>query len=241
MRRLLATLLLLATVPLLTWAAGVEDQLPAPPPAVMLDAELAVPLGAPLLSRATGEAVVPDGVVEAEWDRAPVLIVPLHRGLHGDEPAGMMELRSLHDEEQVYILARWPSDTPGGEPGVWRNFLTVHWRLVDSGEVSGEATGSEGLACTVACHTATAGGEGQLIGIRNETIPPSLDDDLPTGGGWTKGEWILEWGRRRVSDSPYDQDMVDPSRGYRFFVKVFEGQEDRADPVSDVHELRLAW
>ena len=91
----------------------------------------------------------------------------------------------------------------------------------------------------MACHTATADGEGRLVGIRNETIPPGLDDDLPSGGGWSEGEWILEWARSRVSDSPYDQDVADPAQAYRFFVKILEGHEDSADPVSDVHELRL--
>jgi hypothetical protein len=235
---LLATLLLLALVPLLAWAGRAGTQPPAPPPA-MIDAELGVPLAASLLSIHTSEALALDGVVEAAWEQAPLLHVPLHRGLHGVEPAGSMELRSLHDDERVYLLARWPSLTPGGEPGVWRNLLTVHWRLHDSGQVSGEPTGSEGLACTVACHTATADGEGRLVGIRNETIPPGLDDDLASGGGWSEGEWILEWARQRVSGSPYDQDVTDPAQGYRFFVKILEGHEDRADPVSDVHELRL--
>jgi hypothetical protein len=199
-------MLLLASVPLLTWAARAGAQLPAPPP-VMVDAELGVPLAPPLLSVTTSEPVALDGVVEAA---------------------------------RVYVLARWPSETPGGEPGVWRNLLTVHWRLQESEQVTGDSTGSEGLACTVACHTTTADGEGRLVGIRSETIPPGLGDDLPSGGGWSEGEWILEWARRRVSESPYDQDLTDPAVGYRFFVKVFEGREDGADPVSDLHELRLA-
>jgi hypothetical protein len=151
-----------------------------------------------------------------------------------------MELRSLYDQEKVYFLARWPAATPGGEPGAWRNLLTVHWRLVDPGLVSGESTGSDGLACTVACHTATADSEGRLVGIRNETIPPGLDDDLDSGGAWAEGEWLVEWSRARVSPSPYDQHLTDPGLGYRFFVKVFQGLEGRADPVSDVHELRLS-
>jgi hypothetical protein len=152
----------------------------------------------------------------------------------------MVELRSLQDAENVYFLMQWTAETPGGEPGVWRNLLTVHWRLVDRGLVSGEATGSQGLACTVGCHTATADGQGRLIGMRSETIPPGLDDDMPSGGGWSKGEWLVEWSRPKVSTSPYDQDVADPERGYRFFVKLFLGLEDSPDPVSDVHELRLA-
>jgi hypothetical protein len=204
-----------------------------------LDPDLGVPIGQPLLSAATAAEPVMDGVLEAAWDEAPPLAVPLHYGLHGDEPAGTMELRSLHDGANVYFSARWPSAAPGGEPDTWRNLLTVHWRLVDPGQVSGESTASEGLACTVGCHTATADGQGRLVGIRAETIPPGLEEDLPAGGGWSAGQWLLEWSRPRVSDNPYDQDLTDPARSYRFFVKLFLGLEGQADPVSDVHELRL--
>jgi hypothetical protein len=105
--------------------------------------------------------------------------------------------------------------------------------------VSGESTGSEGLACTVGCHTSTADGLGQLVGIRSETIPPGLNDDLPSGGGWSAGEWLLEWSRPKVSESPYDQNLDDPTQAYRFFVKLFLGLEERPDPTTDVHELRL--
>lgn len=181
-----------------------------------------------------------DGVVEAAWEQAPVLDVPLHYGLHGDQQAGVLALRSLHDAENVYFLARWPAASHGGEPNVWRNLMTVHWRLVDPGYVSGQSTGSDGLACTVGCHTATADGQGQLAGIRPETIPPGLSEDLPAGGGWSDGEWLLEWSRPKVSESPYDQNLTDPGLPYRFFVKLFLGLEGQADPVSGVHELRLS-
>jgi hypothetical protein len=240
-RRTLTIALLLVAVPLLALVVGQGGAPSVPLPAPAQDPELGVPIGEPLLSSPAGLAPAMDGVVEEEWEQAPALTVPLHYGLHGIEPAGEIELRSLHDAERVYFLARWPSDVPGGEPGAWRNLLTVHWRLVDAGLVSGESTGSDGLACTVACHTATADGKGQLIGIRNETIPPGLEDDLPAGGGWSQGLWTMEWSRPRLSPSPYDQHMIDAAHSYRFFVKLFLGREGQADPVSDVHELRLGW
>lgn len=205
----------------------------------MTDPDLGVLIGEPLLSVVTDTPPMMDGAVDSAWERAPVLSAPLHYGLHGDEPAGTVELRSLHDEANVYFLARWPAATHGAEPDVWRNLFTVHWRLVDPGEVSGESTGSQGLACTVGCHTVTADGQGRLIGIRSETIPPGLDLDLPSGGGWSAGEWLLEWSRPKVSESPYDQNLVDPAQSYRFFVKLFLGLDGRPDPVSHVHELRL--
>jgi hypothetical protein len=235
-----------------------------------------VPIGAPLHSLRLDAPPIIDGRVDDLWDQAPALDVPLHYGLHGDEPAGLVELRSLHDAERVYFLARWPagrSQAAGGEPNVYRNLMTVHWRLVPAGagQVSGESTASEslageslaseslaseslaseslaseslageGLACTVGCHTVTASGDGRLVGIRSETIPPGLEEDLPAAGGWSAAAsgWLLEWSRPKVSPSPYDQDLHDPDRGYRFFVKLFLGLEDRPDPVSDVHELRL--
>ncbi len=231
-----ATFGLLLAVPLLVWAAGQGAASPPPP---RLDPDLGVPIGEPLRSVAVEAPPVMDGVVETAWASAPVLTTTLHYGLHGEEPAGAVALRSLHDAERVYFLARWPAETPGSEPNVWRNLATVHWRLVDPGEVSGESTGSEGLACTVGCHTATATGGGTLIGIRAETIPPGLNEDLPSGGGWSAGEWLLEWSRPKVSASPYDQNLTDPAQGYRFFVKLFRGLADRPDPTTDVHELRL--
>jgi hypothetical protein len=228
--------LLLLALTLLVWAVR---QWAASPPDPRLDPDLGLPIGEPLHSTAVDTAPVVDGIVEAAWEHAPALNTPLHYGLHGDESAGTVELRSLHDDSNVYFLARWPAKSHGGEPNVWRNLATIHWRLVDSGEVSGESTGSQGLACTVGCHTATAGDEGQLVGIRAETIPPGLEDDLPSGGGWSDGEWLLEWSRPRLSASPYDQDLTDPAQGYRFFVKLFQGLDDRPDPVTNVHELRL--
>jgi hypothetical protein len=239
-RRTLTIALLLVAVPLLALVVGQGGAPPVPLPAPILDPELGVPIGAPLLSPPAELPLVIDGVVDEVWEQAPALTAPLHFGLHGVEPAGEIELRSLHDAERVYFLARWPADVPGGEPDAWRNLLTVHWRLVDIGLVSGESTGSPGLACTVACHTATADGQGQLIGIRSETIPPGLEEDLPAGGGWTQGLWTLEWSRPRISPSPYDQNMADAAQNHRFFVKLFLGQADQADPVSDVHELRLS-
>ena len=240
MKRWPATLVLLAVVPLLILALRVGAAPPTPTPAPMLDPELGVPLGEPLLSTATDLGPAMDGAVEAAWEQAPVLAVPLYNGLHGDERAGMLALRSLHDAENVYFLARWPAETHGGEPDVWRNLMTVHWRLVDPGQVSGESTGSEGLACTVGCHTATADGQGRIVGIRPETIPPGLSEDLPAGGRWVDGEWLLEWSRPKVSDSPYDQNLTDPDQPHRFFFKLFLGLMGQPDPVSHVHELRLS-
>jgi hypothetical protein len=240
MRDWFAGLVLLAAAPLLILAVEGGDNPPPPLPAPVLDPELGVPIGAPLRSMATDLSPVMDGMVEAEWEQAPLLTVPLHYGLHGDEQAGALELRSLHDAGHVYFLARWPAETSGGEPDTWRNLMTIHWRLVDPGQVSGEATGSDGLACTVGCHTATVDGQGRLVGIRPETIPPGSSEDLPSGGGWSDGEWRLEWSRPKISDSPYDQSLADPEQGYRFFVKLFLGWEGQPDPVSNIHELRLS-
>lgn len=235
-KRILSLLILLAAVPSLAYGSGVEQ---APAPLQRRDPEMGVLIGEPLRSVATSVSLVMDGRLEAAWYQAPVLEAPLHYGLHGQEPAGTVELRSLHDDEHLYLLARWLAPAPSGKGDVWRNLATVHWRLVDSGQVSGQSTASEGLACTVGCHTVTADGQGGLVGIRTETIPLGLSENLPAGGGWSAGEWLLEWSRPRTSDNPYDQNLVDPSVPYLFFVKLFLGLEGQPDPTTDIHELRL--
>ena len=108
LRSLPATLCLLTAVLLLVWAAG---QGAASPPAPRLDPDLGVPIGEPLRSVAVTVPPSIDGRLEAAWEQAPALTAPLHYGLHGDEPAGTVELRSLYDEENVYFLAHWPSAT----------------------------------------------------------------------------------------------------------------------------------
>ena len=127
---------LVLAVPLLVWAAGHGAALAACAP--QLDPELGVPIGEPLRSVAVDSAAGDGWRVEAAWEQAPALTVPLHYGLHGDEPAGAVELRSLHDEEQRLLsgaLARGdarrragrlaqPADRPlaagGSRPGVGR-------------------------------------------------------------------------------------------------------------------------
>lgn len=240
MKRSLPTAFLVLAVAFLALAAVDVTELdrlhPVPPP---LDAELGVPVGQPLESMTTKRAPALDGTVEPLWEQARALEVQLHYGLHGSEEAGTVELRSLHDASQVYFLARWRAEVPGGDPDAWRNLMTVHWRLRDPGEVSGDSSGSDGLACTVGCHTATVDGQGNLVGIRTETIPPGLSEYLPAGGGWSPAEWLFEWSRPKQSESPYDQDLDDPDAAYPFFVKLFLGIDGKPDPVSDVHELRL--
>jgi len=233
--RALTLVLLVLAVPFTAWALAPE---PLARPTPRSDPDLGVAIGQPLRSAAAAAPPVMDGQVEAAWAQAPALHVAMHYGLHGEEPAGTVELRSLHDDERVYFLARWSSVEAEAEPGVWRNLLTVHWRLHDSGRVSGTSTASQGLACTVGCHTATSDGRGGLAGLRAETIPPGLEEDLPAAGGWSAGQWLLEWSRARISDSPYDQDLIE-EQGYRFFVKLFLGLDGRPDPTSNVHELRL--
>jgi hypothetical protein len=239
-RSWLSLLLTLVIVPLLVLVMGQGLMPPAPSPVGSSDPDIGLPIGAELQSIDAGTAPLMDGTVDAVWHGAPVLSVPLHFGTHGTEPAGTVELRSLHDETNVYFLARWPTPDPGGEPDTWRNLASVHWRLADSGKVSGAATGSNGLACTVGCHTITVDDQGHLVNIRAETIPVGLDEDLASGGGWSNGEWLLEWSRPKISPSPYEQDIVDSNQAYRFFVKLFLGLEDRPDAVSDIHELRLS-
>jgi hypothetical protein len=240
-RRILAVLIVLAAVPLLALVSRPGEPRSDLHPAPVLDPDLGVPVGAPLQAAATSTSPTLDGVVDAAWESAQPLVVNLHYGLHGREPAGTVELRSLYDDATVYFLARWPSATPGGELDVWRNLFTVHWRLMEPASGQKPTMAGPALACTVGCHTATVDGQGGLIGIRSETIPPGPGGNLQAGGGWAQGMWTLEWSRPRIGDNPYDQDLSDLGRPYRFFVKLFLDQEGQADPVSDVHALRLGW
>jgi ribosomal protein S19 len=179
-----------------------------------------------LLSQRVAQAPLLDGVVDAVWSEAVTLAVPLTWGRHGQEQALVVQLQSLHTDEAVYFLAQWPDPQPATEPGVLRNRLTLHFDFPAATPDAAEHM------CLVACHTAFADADGHLAYLSAETIPPGRTSPLPAAGGWEAGSWRLEWSRPLLVDNGYDVQFDDLQLAYPFFVKVFQWQEGRADPVS---------
>ncbi len=184
-----------------------------------------------LVSRRVASPPVVDGQVDAVWTSSVPLRLPLIWGLHGTGHALDMTLQSLHTDEVVYFLAQWPGEPPSGEEDTAFNKFTVHWRITESGEVA------QGLACTVACHTAFADGQGRFVYANAETIPQGVSEALPAAGGWHAGTWALEWSRPLVNSNPFDLQFTDLDQTYLFFIKVFERVEGRPDPVSERYGL----
>ncbi len=184
-----------------------------------------------LVSRPVAWPPAIDGQVDAVWETALPLKLPLTWGLDGTEHALDAELRALHTEKAIYFLAQWLGEPPPAEEDIIFNKLTVHWRIP---EPEGAARGPD---CTVACHTAFADGQGRFAYANAETIPPGGSEALPAAGGWQAGAWTLEWSRSLVNDNPFDLQFADLDGAYLFFVKVFERVEGRPDPVSERHLL----
>jgi len=131
-----------------------------------------------LVARRVNVAPVVDGATEETWAAAQPLVVPLTWGAAGTERAYTRELRAVHTDDALFLLARWPDAArlrgASGAPAL-ANKLTMHWRIPPP------ASGLAPPACDVACH-----------GV------------------------------------------------YPFSIKVFEGREDRADPVSALQTLVFA-
>jgi hypothetical protein len=155
--------------------------------------------------------------------------VPLAWGLGGTEHALDVELRALHTDTAVYLLAQWRGEPPSGEENTVSNKLTIHWRIPEAA--------AQGLDCTVVCHTAFTDGNGRFAYANAETIPQGGSEALPVAGRWDAGTWTLEWSRPLVSANPFDLQFDDPDGAYAFLVKVFERIEGRPDPVSERHLL----
>ena len=111
------------------------------------------------------------------------------------------------------------------------NKLTVHWTLPPP------APGLAAPACDVACHTAYADQTGRIVDLQAETIPPGADEALPAAGAWRDGVWTVEWSRPLHSANANDLQFTDLHAAYPFFVKVFEGDATRADPVSPLRMM----
>jgi hypothetical protein len=193
-----------------------------------------------LVSRHVCDPPVVDGRVEPLWQQAPILRLQLTYG-HDGVSAYNLGLRALHTDQDIYFLARWPGSRPTGEPRTVANKLTVHWRLEPPGAVEPTATDMPpAVACTVACHTVFARGDGRVAYANAETIPQGGDEGLRVAGGWSIEGWTVEWSRPLRNANPYDLQLDDLSRQYSFLVKVFEAVEGRADLVSSRATLVFA-
>jgi hypothetical protein len=192
-----------------------------------------------LVSQHTSRAPAIDGQVEALWETADPLRVPLTWGAEGTEHALDVELRALHDERTLYLLAQWPGESqaggvPSGELDTVYNQFTMHWRIPEPD--------AQHLDCSVACHTVFADGRGRVAYANAETIPVGGSGTLQVAGGYQAGgsdtgTWTLEWSRPLVSGNPFDLQLEDRDRAYAFMIKVFARIEGRPDPVSKPHQL----
>jgi hypothetical protein len=167
-----------------------------------------------------------DGEVDATWQKAVPLQLPLTWGSGGTELAHDLELRALYTQQALYLLAAWPAAPPGGSDQAIYNTLTVHWDIPSAG------AGARQPACSVACHAAYANGAGRWVSVSVDTIPMGSDASLPVAGGWHDGIWTLEYSRALVDGNPFDLQFAQLDRSYSFFVKVFAHVEGRPDLVS---------
>jgi hypothetical protein len=179
-----------------------------------------------LVSQQVDHFPVVDGQIEPLWDAAAVMRVPLTRGT-ASEVALELELRSVWAEGNVYFFAVWPESKPAYSGANIRNRFVMHFDQEEPWP------GARDFVCLVACHTAFSDGRGEVAHVIAETIPQAASDPLPAAGGWSAGEWHLEWSRSLVNDNLFDVQFDDPQAGYPFFVKVFEWVEGLADPVSE--------
>lgn len=193
----------------------------------------APPAVAPLIAQRVAQPPISGAALDPAWAQPQPLRAALTWGSHGSEHALDVELRALYTTDTLFLLARWPGDAPGGPADATYARLTWHWRIPVMAD-------QPPPACAVACHTAHVTGSGDLAYIHAETIPPGGAPALPATGGWHDGMWTISWSRPLRNSNAYDLQFDDLGHGYGFFVKVFQEDPARPDPVSALHELRFA-
>ena len=168
-----------------------------------------------------------DGKDEGVWALATPLRLRLNAGIPGAASTLELELRSIHTDKELYFLATWSEPQPEATEGLLRNKMTMHF------EIAAPWPGAQELMCLAACHTAFVDGRGRLAYIAAETIPPGQTGTLSGCGRWEDGRWRLEWSRPLVNANPFDTQFRDLNGRYSFFIKVFRGANEGADPVSE--------
>jgi hypothetical protein len=182
-----------------------------------------------LVSRYVASPPEIDGRVDAVWRAARPMEARLTWGAHNTELAFELWLQSVHTDDAVHFLAKWPGSAPTGDENVISNRFTLHWRIPEPEALR--------LDCDVSCHTAYADGNGRFAYANAETIPPGGYEALPVAGGWENGLWTLEWSRPLLNGNPFDLQFSELEGTFPFFVKIFDRVEGRADPVSGRHFL----
>ena len=100
-----------------------------------------------------------DGRIDPEWEVAPALAVPLHRG-SDDRDLLHAIVRAKYDRDRLYLLVQWPEAPPQRAEGAV-NKLTVHWEIE-----------TQAVHCSVGCHTAYITPDHRVRVLNAETIPP---------------------------------------------------------------------
>jgi len=208
----------------------------APQPTTELSPTATPPASRPrLVAPQVDTAPLLDGRLDACWEAAGELRLPLTWGMHGSDPAYDVAMRALLADGIVYFWVDWPGAGPqAGAPDTTVNRLTMHFDIPAADPTARD------VECLVACHTAFTDSRGQLVHLLAETIPPGRTDPLPAAGGWSGGRWRLEWARPLVSANGFDVQFTGGHGSFPFFVKVFEGQQGRPDPVSGLADLVVA-
>jgi hypothetical protein len=185
-----------------------------------------------LIAQQVSRPPIVDGEMDPIWNSAPLARIPLTRRESSRSASLEVELRSLYAGGTVYFLAAWEEVYPSfGDGSSIRNRFVLHF---DQDE---PWPGAREVTCLVACHTAFSDASGEVAHVIAETIPQGASNPLPAAGGWSGGEWHLEWSRPLVNDNLFDVQFQDLDASYPFFVKVFEWMEGQADPVSGDYVL----
>ena len=169
-------------------------------------ANVEVALVGQLISQKVDVPPVIDGELEAIWQSAPALDIALTWGAHGTEHAFCVKLRSAHTDEAVYFFASWEGSPPTQPDNTIRNQLTMHYDMAEPWP------GARDVTCLVACHTAFTDRAGRLAHVIAETIPTGQTDALPSAGGWSAGQWDLEWSRPLLHENLFDVQFRDCSK-----------------------------
>ncbi|MEP7198550.1 MAG: hypothetical protein ABI874_01920 [Chloroflexota bacterium] len=167
-------------------------------------------------------------VDDARWDAARPAYFPLHQGSHGPLTDRVVELRALYDVTRIVFRARWH----GPAVGLEEPLFALVWHKDTLPDQRGET-------CYAVCHNALGDGRGNLSGVVLSVVPARADPPMPSRAAQRNGMWTLTYSRPLIADNALDVQFVDRSLSYPVRARVWRGNSDGPDWLSESYSLRF--
>lgn len=193
---------------------------------------------AQLVSKWVSHSPIIDGQIDAVWESAPEIVVPVAGG--ANNPSTDVHLKSIYEGDKVYFLAVWKDPTGSLRRFPWQKQADGTWKKLQAGadqdentyyedklamiwDINDSIVGFNTAGCFTTCH---AGEAGKPYGNKYTPGPGQIGDIWHWKGVRTNPVGQVD--DQYVDDTRYDKDKA-PEAGRHSDPKTEGGYKDNVN------------